>query len=528
MKTQLLSLAFLGCVGLPQANAQSSDEEFEQFRKEMYEEYQDFRKQMFKEYTDFVKKPWKQSSIEAGEEKPKEQKVVPVIAVLDKSTESWLGDQLSSVRDGIRQMFRSLKKKKNSVKEPPKPKNQQLAAKELLKSNERKQEQPQPIAPIKETVVPQVEYRTAKVYGTDVKVRIGSDCRFTLDDVTPTSVGNQLEKLMTPAFDNLLFDCLKIREERHFSDWAYLQMLKTITYDFYGPKTNEAMLVLGYLYLQSGYKLRFFKDGCQLGLLVACDHIIYGNSYVKMEDGKKYYVFDDDRVKSISFCNASFPKEKDLSLRLTDYQKFNVNDTPERTITSTRYPDFSFTVKMNKNLINFYNNYPNSYIGDDFMTRWATYANAPMDEEVVNYLYPQIREKIKGMSAYDAASRLLNWVQSGFNYQYDDVVWGEDRAFFGEETLYYPYCDCEDRSILFSHLVRDLLDLDVVLVYYPGHLATAVAFNEPVEGDYFLLNGRRFTVCDPTLIVGNIGTTMSLVHHEEGKVILLERTGVRM
>ena len=117
------------------------------------------------------------------------------------------------------------------------------------------------------------------------------------------------------------------------------------------------------------------------------------------------------------------------------------------------------------------------------MTRWATYANAPMDEEVVNYLYPQIREKIKGMSAYDAASRLLNWVQSGFNYQYDDVVWGEDRAFFGEETLYYPYCDCEDRSILFSHLVRDLLDLDVVLVYYPGHLGTAVAFNEPVEGD---------------------------------------------
>ena len=56
MKTKLLSLAFLGCVGLPQANAQSSDEEFEQFRKEMHEDYQDFRKQMFKEYTDFILK----------------------------------------------------------------------------------------------------------------------------------------------------------------------------------------------------------------------------------------------------------------------------------------------------------------------------------------------------------------------------------------------------------------------------------------------------------------------------------------
>ena len=528
MKTKLLSLAFLGCVGLPQANAQSSDEEFEQFRKEMHEDYQDFRKQMFKEYTDFIKQPWKDGLVKEGVKTPEDQKTLPEITENNAVTNSWLGRQALSVREGIRKMLRNLKKKEKNAKQSAKQPDRQLAINEVIKPKIDKQEQPQPIAPIKETTVPKVEYRTVKVYGTEVKVRMGNDCRFTLGQVNSVNVGNKLSNLMTPAFDNLLFDCLKIRKERHLSDWAYLQMLKTITYDFYGPRTNESMLVLGYLYLQSGYKMRFYNDGPQLGILIASSHSIYGNSYLSFGDGEKYYVFDNDNCQRISYADVPFPKEKDLSLRLVANQKFDVNDTPERTITSLQYPEFSFTVKMNKNLINFYNNYPNSYIGDDFMTRWATYANAPMDEEVVNYLYPQIREKIKGMSAYDAASRLLNWVQSGFNYQYDDVVWGEDRAFFGEETLYYPYCDCEDRSILFSHLVRDLLDLDVVLVYYPGHLATAVAFNEPVEGDYFLLNGRRFTVCDPTLIVGNIGTTMSLVHHEEGKVILLERTGVRM
>lgn len=35
-------------------------------------------------------------------------------------------------------------------------------------------------------------------------------------------------------------------------------------------------------------------------------------------------------------------------------------------------------------------------------------------------------------------------------YEYDNKVWGHDRALFAEETLYYPYCDSEDRSIVFK------------------------------------------------------------------------------
>ena len=93
MKTQLLSLAFLGCVGLPQANAQSSDEEFEQFRKEMHEDYQDFRKQMFKEYTDFIKQPWKDGLVKEGVKTPEDQKTLPEITENNAVTNSWLGRQ---------------------------------------------------------------------------------------------------------------------------------------------------------------------------------------------------------------------------------------------------------------------------------------------------------------------------------------------------------------------------------------------------------------------------------------------------
>ena len=117
---------------------------------------------------------------------------------------------------------------------------------------------------------------------------------------------------------------------------------------------------------------------------------------------------------------------------------------------------------------------------------------------------------------------MLNWVQTAFVYEYDDKVWGHDRAFFAEESLYYPYCDCEDRSILLSRLVRDLLGLKVVLVYYPGHLATAIHFTNDVRGDYLVLSGQRYTVCDPTYIGANIGMTMPGMDNNKATVILLE------
>ena len=34
--------------------------------------------------------------------------------------------------------------------------------------------------------------------------------------------------------------------------------------------------------------------------------------------------------------------------------------------------------------------------------------------------------------------------------------------------------NCEDRAILFTRIVRDLLGLKCILIYYPGHLASAV------------------------------------------------------
>lgn len=162
-------------------------------------------------------------------------------------------------------------------------------------------------------------------------------------------------------------------------------------------------------------------------------------------------------------------------------------------------------------------------MGENVCSRWAMYANTQMAEDVNHVLYPQLRNLIMGYSEIESVNILLHWVQTGLVYEYDDKVWGHDRAFFAEETLYYPYCDCEDRAILFTRLVRDLLGLDCILIYYPGHLASAVYFTQQVNGDYISLNGRKFIVCDPTYIGAPVGMTMPSMDNVSAKVILLKK-----
>ena len=71
-------------------------------------------------------------------------------------------------------------------------------------------------------------------------------------------------------------------------------------------------------------------------------------------------------------------------------------------------------------------------------------------------------------------------------------------------------------------MVRDLLGLKCILVYYPNHLACAVAFDQAVQGDYVVVGGRRFVIADPTYIGAPVGRTMPDMDNSSAQVIMLE------
>lgn len=473
-------------------------EQYNQFRQQAQKDYADFRRKCNAEYAEFLKSAWESYIAGPIIPKPKDETVPPVVMPDDD--------------------------RNKPIDSNPVPIDTVV-----IPINDEPTPQPKPIVPIYEQPEPVPTYLSFSFFGTEGKVRVpkeSSNSKAILGGkLTGESLADAWEQLSNGDYDNLMRDCLELRIRYNLCDWAYLQMIRELSEAYYDGRSNAATFFMAWIYCQTGYQMRLAITDNKLYLLIGTRHQIYDMGSYKI-DGTLFYPFLHKGEKGpdrVQICGASFPEEQPLSLFVPYAQNFSQNYGSTRTIQSDRYPNASASVKVNQNLMKFYETYPTSMLDDNFITRWAMYANTPMAEDVKSQLYPQLRNHIQGKSQLDAANILLNWVQTGFVYEYDEKVWGGDRAFFAEESLNYPYCDCEDRSILYTRLIRDLVGLDCILIYYPGHLACAVHFTENVSGDYINLDGYKFVVTDPTFIGAPVGYTMTGMDNKAAKVILLSK-----
>ena len=468
------------------SSAQTDDfyAQYEKFSKYAKAEYEDYRAQCNAEYVKFLERAWKEYKVLPSIPRPKDEVVPPTI------------------------MPRQDKNKKQ--------------AKEILIENVVSPilslPQPKPISPIYENDKVEEKNFSFSYMGTTCEVRLPKDLNIRMSGCESCMIATIWKQLATNAMDNTIRDFLALRLKMQLCDWAYLNLIDTFAKAFCGHG-NEAVIMAAFIYSQSGYKMRLGRDCEKLYLLYGSKHGIYEKGYIVIE-GINYYPLDD-KVERMEISDFSFPQEQSMSLYIENAQKFTIRPSAIRKLASEQYHDVALDSQVNLNLIQFYNTYPSSEVNGNFMTCWKMYADTPMDESVSQMLYPDIKNKIEGLSDVQAVNQILNWVQTAFQYEYDDKVWGHDRAFFAEETLYYPYCDCEDRAILFTRLVRDLLGLKCILVYYPGHLASAVCLKQQVNGDYISLDGDVYTICDPTYIGAPVGITMPEMDNRSAKVIKL-------
>ena len=468
------------------SSAQTDDfyAQYEKFSKHAKAEYEDYRAQCNAEYVKFLERAWKEYKVLPSIPRPKDEVVPPTI------------------------MPRQDKNKKQAKEIPI----------ENIVSPILSLPQPKPISPIYENDKVEEKNFSFSYMGTTCEVRLPKDLNIRMSGCESCMIATIWKQLATNAMDNTIRDFLALRLKMQLCDWAYLNLIDTFAKAFCGHG-NEAVIMAAFIYSQSGYKMRLGRDCEKLYLLYGSKHGIYEKGYIVIE-GINYYPLDD-KVERMEISDFSFPQEQSMSLYIENAQKFTIRPSAKRKLASEQYHDVTIDSQVNLNLIQFYNTYPSSEVNGNFMTRWKMYADTPMDESVSQMLYPDIKNKIEGLSDVQAVNQILNWVQTAFQYEYDDKVWGHDRAFFAEETLYYPYCDCEDRAILFTRLVRDLLGLKCILVYYPGHLASYFYLKQQVNGDYISLDGDVYTICDPTYIGAPVGITMPEMDNRSAKVIKL-------
>lgn len=463
---------------------------FDDFNQSMQQDFENFRNQINEAYANFLREAWKQFDADAPIPQPKEKDVPPVI-------------------------------KPQEDKPQPRPQEDRvLPIKPVVVTIPKAEPQPEPIEPIEEQPKGDApQYVDFTVFGTQCRIRFGDEERFRLPAVNKDAIADLWVRLATPAYNNTLHDCLQLRRDHQFSDWAYLHLLDSASQACLG-KSNEATLLMAYLYCQSGYKMRMGIADNRLFMLFGSKHVLFNRSYYTI--GDCYYYPYGGNAEKLYICEVPFPQEQPLSMLLPKEQRFDYEASAPRSLKSAAFPKVLVEATVNKKALSFYASYPPSMINENQQTLWAMYANMPMPKAISQTFMAAMKEKIAGLSQLEAMERLLNFVQTAFVYEYDDKVWGYDRAFFPEETLYYPYCDCEDRSILLSRMVRDLLGLRCVLIHYPGHLAMAVQFTDDVKGDCIMLQGEKFTVCDPTYIGAHVGETMPGMNNAEAKAILLE------
>ena len=506
---------------------QQQQAQFNQFKNDRQSEFDAFRRRVNEEYAEFMRRAWAEFPAQEAEQ-PKEEKEIPPVfyepptpapqTTPDEQTTTPAEQpvqqkpQPAPAEDPIRkEQISSLPVPQQDIQSTP------IAVTPIPIVIPAPVPAPEPIAPVqpKEETFKRV---SIAYHGAFITIGFPQTDNFKLNGSDENAIADGWKILSDSKYDITVKTALDARKANALCDWAYLNMLGMACEKQYG-KGNDATLAQAFLLVQSGYRIRIGNDNGKLQLLVASLYDIYGLKYFTI-DGSKFYVVSGDKISRMQICESKYNKEKSLSMQISQLPKFTSDPTPKRTLTSKK--GVTASVSVNKNLIDFFNTYPQACYKGDHRTRWAAYANTPIEKSIQTALYPTLQKTIAGMSERQAVEILLNWVQTAFAYKLDDEVWGHDRAFFAQETLYYPYCDCEDRSILFSRLVRDLLGLDVVLLYYPGHLATAVAFNHEENGDYLTYKNQKYIVCDPTYINAGVGRTMPGMNNQEAQVIALK------
>jgi hypothetical protein len=535
MRKPFFLFLFLSCASLCgraqtdfDAYRQSLRQGFNNFRQQTQQDYQAFRAQTQSDYVEFVRQAWAELEAFKGDTLPFKHLPVPPV-IFDGRTQPKLKPIDASP-------IVIAPSPTPSPVAPPRPKPvapvapvqpvqpQPTVPEEPVTPVQPVQPvppvtpvQPQPTTPVK----PAPQQWAFTFFGTEMAVRQLQTGPNLGSRVTASTVADAWKRLAGGDGDAFVQDCLQLRDRYDLCDWAYILMLDSLTTRAYPRDKNNATLLMAYAFASSGYKMRMATTGSRLYMLFASQHTIFEQSYFTL-DGDRFYTYACHEAK-LQICTAGFSREQPLSLKIASLPHFAESPSPARKLTAKNVQGFTVISSVDRNQLRFFDTYPTSTVGSDMMSRWALYAHTPLSDRATQTLYPQLRALLKDKTTVASVQALLSFVQTAFVYEYDDKVWGGDRAFFADETLYYPYCDCEDRSILLTHLVRDLLGLRCALIYYPGHLAAAIEFpaDQQPSGDAISLNGQRFVICDPTYIGAPIGLTMPGMDNSTAKAVIL-------
>ena len=336
-------------------------------------------------------------------------------------------------------------------------------------------------------------------YGTNVRYEYDQNLEKSFSgSINEGNISKYWDELCGAKYFPLLDQLLGFKTEYSLNDWGYYMLVSKIAADI-EKEQNASSLLTWFLMIKSGYKIKIGYSDNKIYLMLPSNTTMYGMSYFTF-NGLSYYVPGLKGEKIYTYKKDFADSRLIFDLNITN--PMNLGSEAGKRELSFNYngKDYAFSVLYNKSLIEFYNDYPQCEIGIFF--------NASISRIAKESLLEKLKPIVSKMSQLDAANFLLTFVQTAFEYKTDQQQFDREKFFFAEEVLHYPFCDCEDRSVFYSFLVKELLGIDIVGLNYPGHIATAVLFTDKVTGDVIAYQDKKYIIADPTYINAPVGLTM--------------------
>ncbi len=347
------------------------------------------------------------------------------------------------------------------------------------------------------------DYSTAiriDFFGSKVPVVIDKRMRdLSLSTVKPAAFANYWDDFTEVYYQVYIESLVKYAEEKNLNDWGIYQIVDKTAAQLYSSNNNRVMWSWAMLN-QAGYQAKIGYSGASVYLLLPFMQEVYEKPYYSI-DGSNFYLMSTKKgiANMMTYAEDFGGATKKIDLHLPF--ALNYTDESNTVVRETTLPNETepLQLKMDKTVMAFLDSYP--------QTVNTVYLNAAMSVSVKETLYDYIAPRLQDKSETQAVTYLLNYLHS-FEYKTDRDQFNREKMFFPDELFYYPYSDCEDRTVLFTRLVNELLGLDAVALTYFSHMAAAVSFSQPVEGYSILVDGRRYTITDPTYINAPIGSVM--------------------
>ncbi|MDX2247734.1 MAG: hypothetical protein SF052_13200 [Bacteroidia bacterium] len=362
-------------------------------------------------------------------------------------------------------------------------------------------------------------------FGKQMALRYDSGMEFEMASVlNVNSIADQWEQLEKTPYEYLVYQLTRQARDLKLNDWGFAILVNETAKQIYPHDKNARTLFNWFVLTKAGYIATVSYEGNQLYLMVPSKHVLYGKSYLQGKEHKLYAIDLDGgnpELLRAKVFQAQHPEAK----KVMDFQIKNTPVFPDQS--KRKMMNFSYAgktwavpVEVNTNLVDFYETYP--------FVDLEIYMSAPLSASANESMVSALRKIVTEMPLRQGQSReaegvnlILRFVQTAFPYKPDNEQFGQERYLFGDETLYYPYSDCEDRSVLFAHLVKEIMGLEVVGLLFPGHAATAVQFTTDVPGDYVRYQNKKYVICDPTYINADLGMVLPDVEGQSAKIVAL-------